>query len=218
MIRFNNRFIILIIFLLFLAFCYGFVSHRNKIFPYKIIKKTIGSLSGKQLDITQDIKIREKYKNWNDINNNFKPFKEIFLKEYIPGINIYSDRHYFNHMNDDKLYDFSVIQLPKHYGQNIQLYSSSEVTIYRALCDHNNNNEYDNWEKVDFEIMVISHTCIYKDLVKKSFIKGKIVLSPGGPKSSDPIFISSGKLDLDLKILDIPPEIFLVPAYKLQRE
>jgi hypothetical protein len=25
-------------------------------------------------------------------------------------------------------------------------------------------------------------------------------------------------LDLDLKILDIPPEIFLVPAYKLQRE
>ena len=218
MSRFSNKFIILIISLLSIAFCFGFVSHRNKIFPYDIIKKTINLLSGKQSSIAQDTKIREKYKNWNDINNNFKPIKEIFLKKYKPGINIYSDIHYFNHTNDNKLYHFNVIQLPKHYGSNIELYSSGEVTIYRALCGHNNNIEYENWKKVDFEIMIISHTCIYRNLVKKNFTKGKIVLSPGGPKSSDPIFISSVKKDLDLKILDIPVEKFLVPVHKLQRK
>ena len=217
MLKLNKNLIILIIFFLTFSFCYGFVSHRNQIFPYNVFKKITNILSGKQTIIKDNLKIREKYKNWNEINKNFKPITEIFVKKYTPGVNIFSDRHYFNHINDEKLVNFRVIQLPKHYTSNIELHASNEVSVYRALCDQNNNDKYQNWEKVNFEILIISHSCIFRNLVKKKFEQGQIVLSAGGPRTVDPIFIFSEKKDIDLKIIDLPAKIFLVPAYKLTR-
>ena len=100
MLKLNKNLIILIIFFLTFSFCYGFVSHRNQIFPYNVFKKITNILSGKQTIIKENLKIREKYKNWNEINKNFKPITKIFVKKYTPGVNIFSDRHYFNHINE----------------------------------------------------------------------------------------------------------------------
>ena len=97
------------------------------------------------------------------------------------------------------------------------MHASNEVSVYRALCDQNNNDKYQNWEKVNFEILIISHSCIFRNLVKKKFEQGQIVLSAGGPRTADPIFVFSEKKDTDLKIIDLPAKTFLVPAYKLTR-
>jgi hypothetical protein len=216
MLKINKKILIVLTILLSFSFIYGFISHRNKIFPYQIIKN-ITEIFGvtKPRNTKEHIFLRNKYKNWNDININFKPIKENFFKTYHPGINFFSDRHYFNHVGDEHLIDFSIIQLLKHQSTNIELMTSDEIEVYRALCEHNNNNGYKNWEKVNFKILIISHTCVFKDLVKKKFKKGKIVLNPGGPKSSDPILIFSQKKNIKIEIFNRPAEQFLVPAYKL---
>lgn len=212
----NKILTLLLIGLLFFSFSYGFVSHRNKLFPYQLIKNIHNSLTHKSSGMQEDDLIRSKYKNWNDLNENFEPIKEVFLKKYYPGINIYSDRNYFNHKNDNKLSGFSIIQIPKHYSVNVKLSTSHSVYVYRALCKHNNNDAYDNWEKVDFEILTISHTCIHKKIVRKKFEKGEISLNPGGPKSSDPIFIFFLEKNTNLEYINLSGELFLVDLNKLK--
>ena len=63
------------------------------------------------------------------------------------------------------------------------------MIIYRPICEANNNLNYKDWEKVNFEIMIIGLTCVHQKIVKKSFKKGNIILNSGGPVASDPIFI-----------------------------
>ena len=133
--------------------------------------------------------VRKKYVSWNNKNLNLKIIKK---QIYFPGINIYSDRHYFNHENDKKLNNFILIQLPRHYQKSINISSSIDIVIYRAVCKKNKNNIYSNWKNVDFEIKIIGSSCVHSKLKKKKFNKGKIKLLPGGPISSDPIFIESG--------------------------
>ena len=55
----------------------------------------------------------KEYKNWNEENTNYK---KVVLKKYYPGLNIFLDRNYFNHLNDDKLkklYDGSLLEIIK---------------------------------------------------------------------------------------------------------
>ena len=102
-------------------FCYGFLSHKNKIFPYQIIKfskETLLNVYFKEINIKEN-KIRDKYKDWNKPNANFK---KIFIKKYYPGINIFSDRNYFNHENDEKLKGLYLVQIPRHYQNDIYFF------------------------------------------------------------------------------------------------
>ena len=215
MLKINKNLVIIITVLLFISFIFGFFSHRYKIFPYHVFKGIKDTIWQNSPNSKEHVVLRKKYKTWNDINENFIPIKENFLKKYHPGINIFSDRHYFNHLGDNKLKNFSIIQLLKHQTTNIKLITSDEIVVYRAICKHNNNDKYKDWEKVDFKILIISHSCLFESLVKKKFKKGKILLRSGGPKSSDPIFILTNKKDLEIVILDNPIKFFLVPAYKL---
>ena len=212
MFKSDKKLVFFIIILLFFSFCYGFISHKSKIFPYSVLKHFSNTISPDSINTKNDQILRDKYKNWNNINKNFKPIHKVFLKNYYPGINIYSDRHYYNHVNDNKLKGFGVIQLLKHQSANIELTSYDEIFVYRALCKHNNNNSYKDWEKVDFKILIITHSCIFEKLVKKKFNKGKIILRAGGPKSSDPIFVFNEKEGLKLEIDEPNINIFITPT------
>ena len=180
--------------LLFLMFCYGFLSHKNKIFPYQIIKfskETLLNVYFKEINIKEN-KIRNKYKDWNKSNTNFK---KIFIKKYYPGVNIFSDRNYFNHENDEKLKGLYLVQIPRHYQNNIYLNIYDEIIIYRVLCERNNNKKYTNWKKVNYKLAIIGFSCIHTDIIKKKVTKSVFKIVPGGPISSDPIFLYNPKTD-----------------------
>ena len=127
-------------------------------------------------------------KNKSNVN-----FKVIFIKKYSPGLNIYSDRDYFNHENDEKLKGLYLVQIPRHYSNDIYLNVFNEIVIYRALCKKNNNEEYNNWEKENFKLAIIGISCAHTDVIKKKHKKGIIKITAGGPTSSDPIFIDDSK-------------------------
>ena len=183
-------------------FCYGYVSHSNKFFPYHEIKYFKQILSNINVKLTnpetnklektylETNKLKNKYKNWNKLNVNYG---KIFIKKYFPELNIYSDRHYFNHKNDEKLKKLYLVQIPRHYKDQIYLNFFNEVIVYRALCAKNNNDEYENWEKVNYELAIIGYSCAHTKIVKKKFKKGIIKINPGGPISSDPIFVNNLK-------------------------
>jgi hypothetical protein len=184
----NKKKKLIFITLLFLMFCYGFVSHKNKIFPYHIIKyfKQILLTNNVKLLSSETNKIKVEYKNWNKLNINYK---KIFIKKYFSGLNIYSDRHYFNHKNDEKLSKLYLVQIPRHFKDQINLEVFNEVIIYRVLCAENNNAKYVNWERENYKLAIIGRSCAHTEIVKKKFKKGIIEIDPGGPISSDPIFI-----------------------------
>ena len=115
----NKKKNLIYLILLLLMLCYGYISYRNQFFPYQIIKsfqQTLTPRSDLELKNLEEDKIRNKYINWNKLNVNFK---EVFIKGYYPGLNIFSNRHYFNHRNDEKLKGLYLIQIPRHYSKDI---------------------------------------------------------------------------------------------------
>ena len=173
-------------------FCYGFISHRSQVFPYQILKffKQTISPSSHPWQAHWD-KIRNEYKNWNENPN----WNEVVIKKYYPGLNIFSNRHYFNHRNDEKLKGLYLVQIPRHYQNNIYLNIYDEIIIYRVLCERNNNKKYTNWKKVNYKLAIIGFSCIHTDIIKKKVTKSVFKIVPGGPISSDPIFLYNPKTD-----------------------
>jgi len=201
-LKMNIKKKVIFIILLFLMFCYGYVSHSNKFFPYHKIKYFKQILSNRNIKLTnldtnklektnQEInKLKNKYENWDKLNVNYE---KIFIKKYFPGLNIYSDRHYSNHRNDEKLKELYLVQIPRHYKDQIYLNVFNEVIVYRALCAKNNNDEYANWEKENYKLAIIGSSCAHTEMIKKKFKKGIIKINPGGPISSNPIFVNNSK-------------------------
>lgn len=177
---------------MFFIFCIGILTHKFQIYPYIYVKKKIDNIFFKE-KIENEKKysiyferIRDKYKNWNNKNIYFKFVKSA---KYHPGINIFSNRNYYNHLNDDKISSFFIIQLSRHYKKDITLKVNGPAYIYRSLCGINDNSEYENWEKLSYGLMIIGASCIHTELVRLKIVDSSILLKAGGPVSSDPIFI-----------------------------
>ena len=179
-------FAILLICLFF--FFYGFISHRNHIFPYQLFKSAKDLIKPEFNIDEHENRVKEKFINWNSKNPNFN---EISVKKYFPGINIFTDRHYFNHLNNNKLSDFNFVQIPRHYQKSIKLDVKKNIKIYRILCKRNDNLIYENWQKEDYLVAIIGEGCVHEIVISKEFKKGKINLPVGGPNSSDPIFFKN---------------------------
>ena len=178
-------------------FCYGFISHRNEVFPYQILKsfkQTLFPPWHAEYD-----KIKNEYKNWDKLNDNITL---ISIKKYYPELNIYSDRHYFNHRNDEKLKGLYLVQIPRHYQDDIYLNVFNDIFVYRVLCEKNNNEKYKDWEKQNFELAIIGDSCVHTTVVKKKFKKGIVKITSGGPVASDPIFIDKLTLnEQEIKVI-----------------
>tara|TARA_B110000027_G_C16122311_1_gene303950 strand:+ start:6510 stop:7115 length:606 start_codon:yes stop_codon:yes gene_type:complete len=187
---------ILIILIAIFFFMYGFSSHKFKIFPYKLLVKiknfndqTHTQFKIKDKDLRKILKnqneMRKKYPYWN---------KETRLIKYSPGLNIFSDRNYYNHINDDFLEKKYLVQIPRHYEKNLNIFFSNDTLAFRAICGSNENN-YIGWEKTEHRVLIISSTCTHQDIYKKYFKKGIYKFEHGGPISSDPIFFQVNNLD-----------------------
>jgi hypothetical protein len=171
---------------------FGYITHRDKIFPH-ILGKNLKIYFSKKNSLTEyevfNDKVKLKYPNWHNINENNLISRINFFK----GVNIFSDRHYYNHLNDKKLFDLILIRIPKHSKKKLIIKVQDEVFIYRVLCNLNDNRIYDKWEKLNFELRIIGKSCIHSKVVRIKVVDSVITLKPGGPYASDPIFIGPGR-------------------------
>ena len=86
-----------------------------------------------------------------------------------------------------------LVQIPRHYSNDIFLDVLDEIVIYRILCEKNNNDKYIDWEKENYELAIIGRSCIHTTVIKKNYKEGRTKIKAGGPISSDPIFIRNSK-------------------------
>ena len=194
----------IIVFLLLILFFYslGILTYRYQLPPYEQIRFIFRTFLPKP---NQEFKIDEKiyseyFKKRNIVLSNFDELPEIKIVRYSSGMNIWTDRAYYNQKNDEKIVDTFLIKQKRHNYKNIVINSKKDVEIIRVKCMLNNNSEYKDWEKLNYELLIIGSGCIHDEVFKKKFKAGKIVILPGGPKASDPIFIND--LDSEIEILE----------------
>ena len=88
--------------------------------------------------------------------------------------------------------------MPKLYLHQLQslVVKSSKI---RVICILNDNQNYNDWKKLDYELLIIGKSCIHDQVFLKRYKAGKIIIFPGGPTASDPIFINHFVSEIDLK-------------------
>ena len=191
---------ILYISVLLIFFLWGGLVSHYKIFPYNAIKFLKDNTYDKIFKPIQyfDGVTRNSSNRFNHYYSNYPNFirKEPYISKYTKDTNIWLDRFYFNHQNYEKLSNFFIIKNKRHSKKKIRLILPNDTEIYRAVCDLNDNSHYRDWKEADFTVVIIGGSCVHIKIVKKKFNKGSVTLQPGGPISSDPIFIL-GNIDID---------------------
>ena len=174
-------------------FLLGIVINKFHLPPYKQIRVVFYKFFPKsQIDnkIIEDPLINQYQKKRSQILSNFKIFPEIKIIKYSPGINIWTDRAYYNQKNDNKIDNLFLLKQQRHNTKNIIINSKEDIEILRVKCILNNNQIYKNWNKLDYELLIIGESCIHDKVYSKKYNAGRIVIFASGPISSDPIFIS----------------------------
>ena len=115
--------------------------------------------------------------------------EKIIITSYTAKIPVFLDRGYFDSIGDERLEGLFLVQIPRHYSDNIIIKAHNDVTIYRFISNDNINTPFDSWTSTDIPINVRGWTTIHTHVVKKDFSAGIITLDPGGPVASCPILI-----------------------------
>ena len=180
--------------ILIFFFTWGMVTLNYKIFPYNFIRIVKDNTYDKIFKIVE----KKTSINFVHYHNKYTDFawRKPYIDMYRKKMNIWVDRHYYNHKNDQKLLNFYIVKNLRHSEENIYINFLNDVEIYRAICKINDNSEYSNWEMVNFTVAIIGNSCVHTKVVRKKFKRGVVVLKSGGPVSSDPIFIQ-GIINID---------------------
>jgi hypothetical protein len=165
-------------------FTWGMFALHYKIFPYDII-------------IIVKKNTYDKIYKTEKLPPPLIDYPPLYIEIYNKETNIFSDKAYYNHRNDEKLLNFYIIKNLRHSIKDIRINFLNDVEIYRAICKMNDNSMYSDWEIADFTVAIVGSwdSCVHNKIVKKKFKKGEVILKSGGPQSSDPIFIL-GNLDI----------------------
>lgn len=102
---------------------------------------------------------------------------------------VFSDRLYFDTIGDERLEVLSLVQIPRHHKDDINIEAYRPITVYRLISDDNDNSPFESWSHTDIPINVRGFTTTHTRVVKKDFPAGTITLNPGGPIASSPILI-----------------------------
>ena len=171
--------------LIIIFYFYGIISHRYKLPPYPQIKFVYKNLTFDEKIYEQHMIKKEKLLSFYEI------LPAVKLVKYSPGVNIWIDRGYFNRINDDKINNLYLIKHQRHNHKDIIINSKKKINIIRVLCMRNDNSNYNDWKKLNYNLLIIGRSCIHDEIVSKEYKKGSIIIPPGGLVSSDPIFIDN---------------------------
>lgn len=180
--------------IILISFTYGYFVKRNEIFPYKILKEFFGHK-------TMGYILQENAKNelWYKTMINEKLNKIIIINHYKQGYYFFNDRLYTNAKNEKKIIGKTLVQISRHRIENVVINLKEDAIIYRVLCEKNDNNHYNDWLSVEFDLLINGINCKHTKIVKKFFNRGLIELKSGGPHSSDPILIDlKNNLNIDI--------------------
>ena len=133
----------IIFFLLFILFFYslGILTYRYQLPPYEQIRFIFRTFFPKP---NQEFKVDEKLfseylKKRNQVLSNFQELPDVKIVKYSSGMNIWTDRAYFNQKNDEKINNSFLIKQKRHNYKNIVINSKKDVEIIRVKCMLNNN-------------------------------------------------------------------------------
>jgi hypothetical protein len=185
----------------FLIFCFfyilGVLTYKYQLPPYQQIKFILKKIYHEEV-YNVDPETLEKY--YKKVDKVIVKGFQLKLVKYEPGVNIWNDRHYFNLLNHDKINGLYLLQQARHNKKNINILSKNKIKILRILCMINNNSNYSNWLKTDYQVLMIGRSCFHEEVRYKEFEAGEIILPSGGPVASDPIFIIGLEDVKDIKI------------------
>jgi hypothetical protein len=115
--------------------------------------------------------------------------EKFVITRYTAGTPVYLDRPYYDTVGDERLEGLFLIQIPRHYSDDIVIRADSSLTIYRFLSDDNINTPFDSWTPTDIQVHVRGFSTAHTRVAKKDFAAGTITLNPGGPVASCPILV-----------------------------
>lgn len=187
--------------LIFIFLILGAFYHRLQLFPFPTISKIYNDLKIKypqQFGILL-YRIDEIRENRSYVEHNQRS-KFIKIEDYKNGDNIWSDRLYFDHSVTNEMDNLLLIQIPRHYDELIRIETNQPLKVFRILCTNNDNNYYVDWMHESITMKIVGKSCISHKVVSKKYNEGLVVLPPGGPFTSDPLFI---KKNSENQIIDI---------------
>ena len=164
----NSYFIFSLLIIIFYFF--GIISHKYQLPPYTQIKFVYKKIFTKTKNLNFEEKIFEQYKIKRE---KLLSFHEILpavkLVKYSPGMNIWVDRGYYNIKNDDKINNLYLIKHQRHNHKDIIINSKKKINIIRVLCMLNDNSNYMDWKKLNYNLLIIGESCIHDVVVSKEY-------------------------------------------------
>lgn len=115
--------------------------------------------------------------------------RKMVTTRYTAMTPVFSDRQYFDSVGDGRLEGLFLLQIPRHYSEDIPIRANSPLIVYRFISEDNDNAIFDNWTPTDIPINVRGNTTTHTRVVKKEFPAGTFTLKPGGPIASSPVLI-----------------------------
>ena len=109
--------------------------------------------------------------------------------DYHKSAKIFSDRDYTDNSKSNYFLKKKLIQVPRHHKSNLLIFSKSSITVYRPICEKNDNTKlYNGWKNLDLKLNIKGFSCIHKKIYYKYFDSFFFILKSGGPVSADPVF------------------------------
>ena len=138
------------------------------------------------------------------LNITFNRSKIVYeIIKFKQSTKIFIDREYIDINYSEFLNDTILIQAARHNYKKILVYSNSPVIIYRPSCPLNINDHYRaNWEIFKNKVKIKGFSCEHSKTYFRSFKGPLILLEPGGPIASDPIFIKSKNKKIKIIVLN----------------
>ena len=118
-----------------------------------------------------------------------KIHRELTVK-HIPSAQTFSDET-ISSTNNKFFEGMSLVVLPRHLNLDIEFTLKMAADVFRFVCDGNSNEFYSDWRYTDIEITL--PRCLHRKVVSRKFDAGVYIFPPGGPASSDPIFVDAQK-------------------------
>jgi hypothetical protein len=115
--------------------------------------------------------------------------EKITITRYTAGTPVFVDRQYYDTVGDERLEGLFLVQIPRHYSENIVVDAHKALTVYRLISEENDNTPFAGWISSDIPVKVRGHTTDHTRVVEKDFPAGTITLDSGGPIASSPILI-----------------------------
>ena len=125
------------------------------------------------------------------------------LLEYKKKTQIFIDRDYIDSSRSNFLNKKILLQTSRHNNKTILLLTSSSITVYRPTCSSNINKEYfTDWTLLKTNVEIKGFSCVHSGVYQRTFKSPLIFLKPGGPITSDPIFLEVKKKNQKIIILN----------------